>query len=70
MNMDMSNVYSYVTTTPVYENIMLWHVIAFLLIGPSVTWPMLVLLLVIFGSQLTKVFGTTIPKITASVSTA
>ena len=55
----MSNVYTYVTTTPVYGNIMLWHVIAFLVIGPSVTWPMVALLLVIFGSQLTKVFSTT-----------
>lgn len=60
------DVYEYVKNTVVYENIMLWHVIAFVLIGPSVTWPMIVLLMMIFGSQLTSV----LPKITASVSTA
>lgn len=64
------DVYEYVKNTVVYENIMLWHVIAFVLIGPSVTWPMIVLLMMIFGTQLTSIFGTTIPKITASVTTA
>ena len=52
--MDYSNVYEYVTTTPVYGDFKVWHVIAFLALGPMLTWPMLVLLLLLFSGNLFK----------------
>ena len=54
--MDYSNVYEYVTTTPVYGDFKVWHVIAFLALGPMLTWPMLVLLLLLFSGQTINLF--------------
>ena len=54
--MEYSNVWDYVTTTPVYGDYKVWHVIAFLAIGPMLTWPMLVLLLLLFSSQTVNLF--------------
>jgi len=50
-NVNVTNVSSYIVTTPVYGNIMMWHLILFMLIGPMLTWPMLVLILIVFGKQ-------------------
>lgn len=51
-----SNVLNYVTTTPVYGDFKVWHLITFLMLGPMLTWPMLVLLLLLFSSQTINLF--------------
>jgi hypothetical protein len=46
--------YKFVKDTPVYGGFMVWHLILFMVIGPMLTWPMLVLLLLVFGTQTAK----------------
>lgn len=41
----------------VYGEFKIWHLVAFLVIGPMLTWPMLVvLLLVVFNNQTINLF--------------
>lgn len=60
MELNYSNVYDYVTTTPVnsnYSEFKVWHLLAFLALGPMLTWPMLVLLmLLLFSNQTINLF--------------
>ena len=55
-----SNAWNYITTTPVhsdYTDFRVWHLLAFLILGPMLTWPMLVLLLLImFSNQTINLF--------------
>lgn len=51
---DYSTVYNFIKDTPVYGGFMVWHLIMFLVLGPMLTWPMLVLLLLVFGTQTAK----------------
>jgi hypothetical protein len=48
--------YNFVKDTPVYGGFMVWHLVLFMVIGPMLTWPMLVLLLLVFGTQTAKLF--------------
>ena len=51
---DYLTAYNFVKDTPVYGGFMVWHLIMFLVLGPMLTWPMLVLLLLVFGTQTAK----------------
>ena len=42
---------NYVTTTKVYGSIMLWQVLLFMAIGPSLTWPMIAILVFVFVKE-------------------
>lgn len=44
----------------VYGPIQVWHVVAFLLIGPMITWPMLILLIGIYLANTVKATGSTV----------
>ena len=46
--------YNFVKYTPVYGGFMVWHLIMFMVLGPMLTWPMLTLLLLVFGTQTAK----------------
>ena len=46
--------YNFIKDTPVYGGFMVWHLILFMVLGPMLTWPMLVLLLLVFGTQTVK----------------
>ena len=46
--------YNFVKDTPVYGGFMVWHLIMFMVLGPMLTWPMLTLLLLVFGTQTAK----------------
>jgi len=48
--------YNFIKDTPVYGRFMVWHLILFMVLGPMLTWPMLVLLLLVFGTQTAKLF--------------
>jgi 4-hydroxybenzoate polyprenyltransferase len=39
--------YKYIKNTTLYEKFKVWHLILFAIVGPMLTWPMLVLLLII-----------------------
>ena len=54
MEVDYSTAYKFVKDTPVYGGFMVWHLIMFMVLGPMLTWPMLVLLLLVFGTQTAK----------------
>ena len=63
--MDLSNIWQSVTQTDawtyikekqVYGDFNLWHVILFMVIGPMLTWPMLILLLLVFSTQTVNIF--------------
>jgi len=43
--------YNFVKDTPVYGGFMVWHLIMFMVLGPMLTWPMLMLLLLVFSTQ-------------------
>jgi hypothetical protein len=51
---DYSTAWTFITETPVYGNFMVWHLILFMVLGPMLTWPMLTLLLLVFGTQTAK----------------
>jgi hypothetical protein len=46
-----SNEYKYIKDTPVYGGFMVWHLVMFMVLGPMMTWPMLMLLLLVFSTQ-------------------
>ena len=46
--------YNFIKDTPVYGGFMVWHLVLFMVIGPMLTWPMLILLLLVFGTQTAK----------------
>ena len=56
MDLNYSNVYEYVTTTPVYGDFKVWHLVAFLALGPMLTWPMLIVLMIVFSTQTINLF--------------
>ncbi|NBX49095.1 hypothetical protein EBT25_03965 [bacterium] len=42
---------------PAYGDFKVWHVVAFLMIGPMLTWPMMIMLLVlVFSSETINLF--------------
>jgi len=51
---DYTTSWKFITETPVYGGFMVWHLIMFMVLGPMLTWPMLVLLLLVFGTQTAK----------------
>ena len=51
---DYAASYKFIKDTPVYGGFMVWHFILFMVLGPMLTWPMLVLLLLVFGTQTAK----------------
>jgi hypothetical protein len=51
---DYSTAWKFITETPVYGNFMVWHLILFMVLGPMLSWPMLVILLLVFGTQTAK----------------
>jgi len=51
---DYLTAYKFVKDTPVYGGFMVWHLIMFMVLGPMLTWPMLILLLLVFGTQTAK----------------
>ena len=51
---DYSTAWKFITETPVYGNFMVWHLILFMVLGPMLSWPMLVLLLLVFGTETAK----------------
>ena len=51
---DYLTAYKFVTETPVYGRFMVWHLIMFMVLGPMLSWPMLVLLLLVFGTETAK----------------
>ena len=46
--MDVKKAYEFVRDTPVYGRVKVWHVLIFMLLGPTLTWPMLIILLGVF----------------------
>ena len=51
---DYSTAWKFITETPVYGGFMVWHLILFMVLGPMLTWPMLILLLLVFSTQTVK----------------
>ena len=51
---DYTAAVNYIKDTPVYGQFMLWHLILFMILGPTLTWQMLIVLLIVFGRS---VFG-------------
>ena len=49
-----SKEYEFIKDTQVYGKFNVWHLILFAFLGPMMTWPMLVLLLLVFATQTTK----------------
>jgi len=51
---DYSTAYTFVKDTPVYGGFMVWHLVMFMVLGPMLTWPMLMLLMLVFSTQTMK----------------
>jgi hypothetical protein len=51
---DYLTAYNFMKDTPIYGGFMVWHFVLFMVFGPMLTWPMLVLLLLVFGTQTAK----------------
>ena len=51
---DYSTAWNFITETPVYGGFMVWHLVLFMVVGPMLTWPMLILLLLVFSTQTVK----------------
>ena len=51
---DYLTTWNFMKDTPVYGGFMVWHLVVFMVLGPMLTWPMLVLLLLVFSSQTVK----------------
>ena len=43
--------YRYIRDTTIYGRFKLWHLVVFMVLGPTLTWPMLVLLMLAFGYE-------------------
>jgi len=55
--MQDSKEYKYITETTIYGDFKVWHFILFMMIGPMLTWPMLMLLiLLVFNGETVKLF--------------
>jgi len=52
---DYLTAYNFVKDTPVYGGFMVWHLVMFMVLGPMLTWPMLMLLLLVFSTQTMKI---------------
>ena len=48
---DYFTAWNFIKDTPVYGGFMVWHLILFMILGPMLTWPMLMILMVVFSSQ-------------------
>jgi len=44
--MDVSKTVEYLRDTTVYGPVKMWHVVLFMTLGPTLTWPMLIILMV------------------------
>ena len=51
---DYLTAWKFIKDTPVYGGFMVWHLVLFMVLGPMLTWPMLVLLLLVFSTQTVK----------------
>lgn len=51
-----SGAYNFIKDTPVYGGFMVWHMILFMVLGPMLTWPMLILLMLVFSTQTVNLF--------------
>jgi hypothetical protein len=51
---DYLTAYNFMKDTPIYGGFMVWHFVLFMVLGPMLTWPMLILLLLVFGTQTAK----------------
>ena len=51
-----SGAYKFIKETPVYGGFMVWHMVLFMVLGPMLTWPMLILLLLVFSTQTVNLF--------------
>ena len=49
-----SDAYKFIKDTKVYGGFMVWHLVLFMVLGPMLTWPMLILLLLVFSTQTVK----------------
>lgn len=53
----LSDAWDYIKTTTAYGDFKIWHLVLFLILGPMLNWPMLILLLVmVFNTQTTNLF--------------
>jgi hypothetical protein len=48
--------FMYAKDTTVYGRLKVWHVVAFFVLGPTLTWPMLALLLMVFMNEARNAF--------------
>lgn len=51
-----SKEYNYIKDTTVYGTFKVWHLLLFAFLGPMMTWPMLILLLLVFSTQTVNLF--------------
>jgi len=51
-----SKEYKFIKEKQVYGDFKVWHLILFIFLGPMLTWPMLMLLLLVFSTQTVNLF--------------
>jgi hypothetical protein len=60
-----SSVFKYIKDTTIYGSFKVWHMILFMVIGPTLNWPSLILLLVIFAREA----GNAVKEVTSNIIT-
>jgi hypothetical protein len=63
-----SKEYKYIKDTTVYGNFKVWHLILFAFLGPMMTWPMLILLLLLGFSTQTMSFVKEVKDVKSSTN--
>ena len=63
-----SKEYKYIKDTTVYGNFKVWHLILFAFIGPMMTWPMLIFLLLLGFNTQTMGFVKEVKDVKSSTS--
>jgi hypothetical protein len=63
-----SKEYNYIKDTTVYEDFKVWHLILFVFLGPMLTWPMLILLLLLGFTTKTLSFVKGVKDVKSSTS--
>ena len=64
---DYMTAFNFVKDTPIYGGFMLWHLIMFMVLGPTLTWQMLIVLMVVFGRSVFGLFSEYIPGLKTPV---
>ena len=54
---DYMTAFNFVKDTPVYGQFMVWHLVLFMVLGPTLTWQMLIVLIVVFGRSVFGMFS-------------